>query len=70
MNLEIQLDANKKGENRENPRAYVMADKLKGLYNSLKRDIRFTQERIKQYYDLKRLKGLTFKRGDTVYLIQ
>jgi hypothetical protein len=50
------------------PRAMTTADKLKGLHDSLKDEIRFAQERMSRYYNPKRLKGPTFERGDKVYL--
>lgn len=54
----------------EVPKAFITANKLKGLHNNLKKEIKFAQEQIKRYYDKKRIGGPTFKRKDIVYLTQ
>jgi hypothetical protein len=55
---------------REVPKAYKQAKELKALHQELRQELAFTQGRMAQYYNQKRLKGPTFERGDKVYLIR
>jgi hypothetical protein len=47
----------------------VKANQLYTLYATLKKDLEFVRNRIKQYYNKYRLKGPRLKRRDKVYLI-
>jgi hypothetical protein len=47
----------------------VKADQLYTLHATLKKDLRFVRDRMKQYYNKYRLEGPRLKRGDKVYLI-
>jgi hypothetical protein len=51
------------------PRVEVKVDQLYTLYTTLKKDLEFIRNRIKQYYDKYRLEGPCLERGDKVYLI-
>jgi len=42
---------------------------MKSLYDTLKQELSFINERIMHYANKKRVKGLPLKEGDIVYLL-
>ena len=48
----------------------MYVDKLLDLHKELAQDIAFLAIRSAKYYNSKRLKRLTFKKGDKVYLLR
>lgn len=50
------------------PRAAAKVGKLHILYAKLKEELEFVRERIRKYYNIKRLEGPRLKRGDKVFL--
>ena len=48
----------------------VQINKLKDLHRELSIDIIFLRMRMTKYYNSKRTRGLFFKKGDKVYLLQ
>jgi hypothetical protein len=57
-------------QGQEVPKAHRRVDELKTLHSELRQELAFTQQRVAQYYNHKRLKGPTFERGDKVYLLR
>jgi hypothetical protein len=57
-------------QGQEVPKAYRQARELKALHAELRQELTFTQRRMAQYYNQKRLKGPTFERGNKVYLLR
>jgi hypothetical protein len=51
-----------------NPAAILKSNNLKNLHKEIKTELEFIRKYIKNYYNLKRLKRLTFSEGDMVYL--
>ena len=51
-----------------NPTTILKVDELKNLYKEIKTKLEFIRKRIKKYYNTKRIKRLTFKEGEIVYL--
>ena len=45
-------------------------DKIKELYKQMARDIIFINIQTAKYYNSKKVRGLTFKEGDKVYLLR
>jgi hypothetical protein len=41
---------------------------LKNLYEEIRTELEFIRNRMKNYYNPKRIKGLSFSEGDMVYL--
>ena len=52
------------------PAAFERVEKLKTLQKDLQEDLIFLQERMKKYYDKKRVEGPTLQKGDKVYLLR
>ncbi|TPX16414.1 uncharacterized protein E0L32_012424 [Thyridium curvatum] len=50
--------------------AILKAEHLKKLHASLKTELEFVQERVRHYYNRKRMKGPSFSEGDMVYLLR
>src|SRR6266699_4113883 len=48
----------------------IKAKHLKFLYNRFKNEFSFVRNRIAKYYNIKRIKGLSFEEGDKVYLLR
>ncbi len=42
---------------------------FKFLYNKFKNELSFVKDRITKYYNIKRIKGLSFEKKDKVYLL-
>jgi hypothetical protein len=53
----------------DNPAAALTAKEIRELYASLRLDLMFCRQQITKYTNRKRLKGLTLKGGDKVYLL-
>ncbi|KAL2125782.1 hypothetical protein VTI74DRAFT_2758 [Chaetomium olivicolor] len=51
------------------PRAAVKAEQMHALHDRLKQELEFVRDRMKRYYDKKRLEGPRLGRGDKVYLV-
>ena len=51
-----------------NVQAILTSDKLKELHEEMKTELEFVRNRMKQYYDQKRIDGPTFEEGDMVLL--
>lgn len=51
------------------PRAAVKAGKLHILYTKLNIELEFVRERIRKYYNNKRLEGPSLGEGDKVFLL-
>ena len=47
----------------------VTAIEMKSLYDTLKQELSFINERITHYANKQRVKGLPLEEGDTVYLL-
>ncbi|SCO90090.1 uncharacterized protein FRV6_14218 [Fusarium oxysporum] len=48
--------------------AIIKSDELKNLYEEMKTELEYVRKRMQRHYNPKRLKRLTFKEGDMVYL--
>jgi hypothetical protein len=46
----------------------IEADKMKELHDALHKEISFVQQKMKKFYNRKRLEGPTFREGDMVYV--
>ncbi len=42
---------------------------LKFLYNGFKNELSFVKNRITKYYNIKKMKRLSFEKGDKIYLL-
>jgi hypothetical protein len=51
-----------------NPAAILKSDNLKNLYKEIRIELEFIRNKIKNYYNPKRMKGPSFSEGDMVYL--
>jgi len=51
-----------------NVKAIITSDKLKELHEEMKTELEFIRNRMKKYYDQKRIEGPTFEEGDMVLL--
>lgn len=51
-----------------NPAAILKADELRNLHEEMKEVLEHVRQRMKRYYDTKKVEGPTFKEGDMVYL--
>jgi transposase InsO family protein len=51
-----------------NPAAILKADELRNLHEEMKTQLEFVRQRMKRYYDTKKVEGPTFKEGEMVYL--
>jgi transposase InsO family protein len=51
-----------------NPAAILKADDLKNLHEEMKKELEHVRQRMKRYYNVKKVEGPTFKEGDMVYL--
>jgi transposase InsO family protein len=51
-----------------NPAAILKSDELKNLHEEMKTELEFVRQRMKRYYDTKKVEGPTFKEGEMVYL--
>ena len=47
----------------------IKAEYLKFLYNRFKNELLFIKDRIAKYYNIKRMKRLSFEKGNKVYLL-
>jgi hypothetical protein len=54
----------------DNPAAALTAKEIRELHTSLYLDLMFCRQQITKYANRKRLKGLTLKGGDKVYLLR
>ena len=50
------------------PQAKIEVTKMATVWQQLRQELEFIQERMKRYANIKRIEGPTFKRGDMVYL--
>ncbi len=48
--------------------AAIKIEYLKFLYNRFKNKLLFIKDRITKYYNIKKMKGLSFEKGDKMYL--
>jgi len=46
----------------------IKAEYLKFLYNKFKNELSFIKDWMVKYYNIKKMKGLSFEKGDKVYL--
>ena len=46
----------------------IKVEHLKFLYNRFKNELSFIKDRIIKYYNIKKIKGLSFEKRDKVYL--
>jgi hypothetical protein len=51
-----------------NPAAIIKSEDLKTLHKQIKTELEFIRNCINNYYNPKRIKGLSFSEGDMVYL--
>jgi hypothetical protein len=51
-----------------NPAAILKSDDLRELHQEIRIELEFVRNRMKNYYNPKRIKGPSFKEGDMVYL--
>ena len=47
----------------------IKVEYLKFLYDRFKNELSFVKDRMTKYYNIKRMKGLSFEKGDKVYLL-
>jgi hypothetical protein len=48
--------------------AIIKSKDLKALYKELRKKLEFIRKQIKKYYNIKKIKRLTFLGGDIIYL--
>src|SRR6266699_6572356 len=53
----------------DNLYAVIKVKHLKFLYNKFKNELSFIKDRMTKYYNIKKMKGSSFKEGDKVYLL-
>jgi hypothetical protein len=51
-----------------NPAAILKTDDLKNLHKAMKKELEEVRDKMRRYYDKKKVEGPTFKEGDMVYL--
>ncbi len=54
----------------DNLYAVIKTEYLKFLYNKLKNELSFVKDRITKYYNIKRMKKLSFDKGNKTYLLR
>ena len=71
VNYGLEPDAFRQPRNIEHlaQRVSMSVDLMKNLHEELLQDIEFIANKLSMYYNSKRLKGLTFKEKDPVYLL-
>ncbi len=47
----------------------IKVEYLKFVYDRLKNELSFIKDRIVKYYNIKKMKGLSFEKGGKVYLL-
>ncbi len=52
----------------DNPYVVIKVKYFKFLYNRFKNEFSFVKDRIIKYYNIKKIKGLSFEKGNKVYL--
>ena len=52
-----------------NPYIIIKIEYFKFLYNKFKNELLFIKSRIMKYYNIKRIKGLSFEKRDKIYLL-
>jgi len=53
----------------DNLYAIIKVEHLKFLYDRLKKELSFVKDRMTKYYNIKRMKRPSFKKGSKVYLL-
>src|SRR6266699_1694064 len=54
----------------DNPYITIKIKHLKFLYDKLKNELSFVRDRMAKYYNIKRMKRLSFEEGGKVYLLR